>query len=47
MVEDNRFPQDVQVKKGYSWTEQMAIAIACLVEEKKMELIDWVKDVSV
>lgn len=45
MVEDKRFPPDVQVKKGFSWTEQMAIAIACLVEDEKMELINWIKDV--
>jgi hypothetical protein len=45
MVEDTRFPQDVQVKKGYSWTEQMAIAVACLIEDNEMELVDWVKDV--
>ncbi|KAH9931521.1 timeless protein-domain-containing protein [Fomitopsis serialis] len=44
-VEDTRFPQDVQVKKGYSWSEQLGIAIACLVEEGKIELIDWVKQI--
>ena len=44
-VEDNRFPPDVQVKKGYSWSEQLGIAIACLVEDGKMELIEWVKQV--
>ncbi|KII91841.1 hypothetical protein PLICRDRAFT_38697 [Plicaturopsis crispa FD-325 SS-3] len=44
-VEDNRFPQDVQVKKGYSWSEQLGIAIQALVEDGKVELINWVKDI--
>lgn len=45
MVVENRFPPDVQVKKGYSWSEQLGIAIGCLVEDGKTELIDWVKQV--
>ncbi|GBE89890.1 Topoisomerase 1-associated factor 1 [Sparassis crispa] len=44
-VEDTRFPPDVQVKKGYTWSEQLGVAIACLVEEGKMELIVWVKQI--
>lgn len=44
-AEDNRFPPDVQVKKGFKWSEQLAIAIAVLKEEGKMSLIDWVKQV--
>ncbi|KAH9947733.1 timeless protein-domain-containing protein [Amylocystis lapponica] len=42
---DTRFPPDVQVKKGYSWSEQLGIAIACLIEGDKMELVDWVKEI--
>ena len=45
MVEDTRFPPDVQVKKGYSWSQQLGIAIAALVEGGEGELVDWVKDV--
>lgn len=45
IVEDTRFPPEVQVKKGYSWSEQIGIAIAALVDDGKTELIEWVKDV--
>ncbi|TFK52842.1 timeless-domain-containing protein [Heliocybe sulcata] len=44
-VLDTRFPPDVQVKKGYSWSEQLGIAIACLTEDGKRELVEWVKDI--
>lgn len=47
MVEDTRFPPDVQVKKGYSWSEQLGIAVAALAEAGASELVDWTKDVSV
>jgi hypothetical protein len=40
-----RFPADVQVKKGYSWSEQLGIAIAALVEGGGRGLVDWVRDV--
>lgn len=40
------FTGEVQVKKGYSWSEQIGIAVAALVEEGKSELVEWVKDVS-
>ncbi|KAG1740539.1 timeless protein-domain-containing protein [Suillus paluster] len=46
-VEDTRFPPEVQVKKGYSWSEQIGIAIAALVEDSKTELVEWVKDILV
>lgn len=46
-TEDNGgFSGEVQVKKGYSWSEQIGIAVAALVEEGKSELVEWVKDVS-
>jgi replication fork protection complex subunit Tof1/Swi1 len=47
MVGDTRFPPDVQVKKGYSWSEQLGIAIAVLVEGGEGGLVDWVKDVRI
>lgn len=47
MVEDTRFPPDVQVKKGYSWSEQLGIAITVLVEGEEGGLVDWVKDVRI
>jgi hypothetical protein len=34
------------VKKGFKTTEQIGIAVACLVEEENKLLIDWVVDVS-
>ena len=39
------FPQDVQVKKGFSWSEQLGIAMAALQEADQGELIKWVKEV--
>ncbi|KAF8558558.1 DUF757-domain-containing protein [Imleria badia] len=38
---------EVQVKKGYSWSEQIGIAVAALVEDGKSELVEWVKDILV
>ena len=46
-VVDDRFPPDVQVKKGYSWSEQLAIVMAALRDDGQNELVEWVKDVSV
>ena len=37
---------EVQVTQGYTWTEEMGIVIACLVEDEKSHLINWVKEVS-
>lgn len=44
--DDGGFSGEVQIKKGYSWSEQIGIAVAALVEEGKSELVEWVKDVS-
>jgi len=44
-VEDTRFPQEVEIRKGYSWSDQLGIAIAALVEAGGRELVDWTKDV--
>ncbi|KAH8980680.1 timeless-domain-containing protein [Lactarius akahatsu] len=41
---DPKFPQDVSVKEGYSWSEQLAIAMAALQEAGQGELIEWVKE---
>lgn len=38
-------PPEVQVKRGYSWSQQMGIAIACLVDKGEVGLINWVKEV--
>ncbi|CCM05491.1 uncharacterized protein FIBRA_07712 [Fibroporia radiculosa] len=45
MADDTRFPPDVQVKKGYSWSEQLGIAMACLMDEGKKILVDWTKQI--
>ena len=42
---DERFPPDVQVKKGFTWSEQLAIAMTALEEAGQGELIKWVKEV--
>ena len=36
---------EVQVTQGYTWTEEMGIVIACLIEDEKTHLINWVKEV--
>lgn len=46
-VEDTRFPPDIEVKKGYSWSDQLGIAIASLVESGQEEFVHWTKDVIV
>jgi len=45
-ADEPRFPPDVIVKKGFSWSEQLAIAMAALQEAGQGELIEWVKEVS-
>ncbi|KZT43312.1 timeless-domain-containing protein [Sistotremastrum suecicum HHB10207 ss-3] len=42
---DTNIVGEVQVKKGYSWSEQLGIAIACLVEKGQLSLVDWVKQI--
>lgn len=44
-TDDNKLPPEVRVKKGYSWSEQLGIAIGCLVENGQQELINWVQEV--
>ncbi|KAG6332144.1 hypothetical protein ID866_6944 [Astraeus odoratus] len=46
-VENRSFSTEVQVKKGYSWSEQIGIAVAALVEDGKSDLVEWVKDILV
>lgn len=43
---DNRFPPDVEVKKGYSWSDQLGIAIAALVEASHSDLLKWTTEES-
>ena len=42
---DTGHPPDVQVKKGFSWSEQLAIAMAALQDAGRSEFIEWVKEV--
>ena len=44
---DKRFPAEVEVKKGYSWSDQLGIAIAALVEASQEDLVKWAQEVSV
>ncbi|KAI5989865.1 timeless protein-domain-containing protein [Pisolithus marmoratus] len=45
--ENRKFSTEVQVKRGYSWSEQIGIAVAALIEDGKTELVEWVKDILV
>lgn len=38
-------PAELQVKSGFKWSEELAIALAALQEEGKTSLIDWTKEV--
>ena len=40
---ENTPPQEVRVKKGYTWTQELGIALQALVDDGKMALIEWVK----
>lgn len=42
---ETRFPPDVHVKKGYSWSDQLGIVIAALVEADLTGLVNWTKEV--
>jgi replication fork protection complex subunit Tof1/Swi1 len=42
---ENKWPAEARVKKGYTWSEQLGIAIKCLVEDEKEELVNWIKEV--
>ncbi|KAJ4477289.1 timeless protein-domain-containing protein [Lentinula aciculospora] len=44
-VEDTQFLQEVQVKKGYSWSDQVGIAIAALIEAGQTELVLWTQEI--
>ncbi|KIJ40487.1 hypothetical protein M422DRAFT_49176 [Sphaerobolus stellatus SS14] len=43
--EASKPPPEVVVKKGYTWSEQLAIALACLLENDQKHLIDWVIEI--
>lgn len=40
-----RLTVDVEVKKGYSDEEKLGIAIALLVEQGKIQLVEWIRTV--
>ncbi|THH00303.1 hypothetical protein EW026_g2191 [Hermanssonia centrifuga] len=41
----SQWPAEVKIKKGFTWSQEMGIAIACLVDNGKMTLIDWIKQI--
>ncbi|KAK0205546.1 timeless protein-domain-containing protein [Desarmillaria ectypa] len=43
--EDARIPADIHVKKGHSWSEEVGIVVAVLVEAGQGELVDWTKEI--
>jgi replication fork protection complex subunit Tof1/Swi1 len=44
---DRRFPPDVKLKKdlGYTWSQEVGIAIKALVDGGHKALVNWIKDV--
>ncbi|CDO77442.1 hypothetical protein BN946_scf184857.g49 [Trametes cinnabarina] len=42
---DSRFPPDVQVKKGYTLSEQIGIVVAELVEKGQRNLVEWTRQI--
>ncbi|KAF8333073.1 timeless protein-domain-containing protein [Cantharellus anzutake] len=38
-----RRPADVDIKKGWTDSEKLGIVVMCLVEDGRMDLIDWVR----
>ncbi|KAJ3842021.1 timeless protein-domain-containing protein [Lentinula raphanica] len=46
-VEDTRVTQEVKVKKGHPWSDQIGIAIAVLVEAGQTELVLWMQEILV
>jgi replication fork protection complex subunit Tof1/Swi1 len=45
--EEDDSVKELQVKKGFSETEQIGVVIAALIENNKGHLVDWVTDVRV
>lgn len=43
--QEGRFPPDIRVKRGHSWSEQLGIAIACLCEKEERHFVEWTKEV--
>ena len=41
----SKIPTEVKVKKGYSWSQQVGIAVACLVDDGKRALVEWVTEI--
>ncbi|KAG8868501.1 Topoisomerase 1-associated factor 1, partial [Tulasnella sp. 331] len=44
-VAESKHGVEFTVKRGYTASEQLGIAIACLVDAGKMNLIDWTKEI--
>lgn len=44
-VLESRWPAEVKIKKGYTWSEELGIAIKCLLEDCKTDLIEWIRQV--
>lgn len=44
-ADDATLPAEVSVKKGYTWSEQLGIAIAVLVNNDKKQLVEWTIEV--
>ncbi|KAI4520868.1 timeless-domain-containing protein [Schizophyllum commune Loenen D] len=40
-VVETRWPPDVVVQKGFSWSEELGIAVGALLEEGHKDLVEW------
>ena len=44
-VVETRWPPDVVVQKGFSWSEELGIAVGALLEEGHKDLVEWTIEV--
>ncbi|KAK0224118.1 timeless protein-domain-containing protein [Armillaria fumosa] len=43
--EDAKIPADIHVKKGHSWSEEVGIVVAVLIDAGQGDLVDWTKEI--
>ncbi|KAL1742157.1 timeless protein-domain-containing protein [Schizophyllum fasciatum] len=44
-VVETRWPPDVVVQKGFSWSEELGIAVGALLEEDHRDLVEWTVEI--
>lgn len=45
LFQGDRHGPQLYIKGKRSWSEQLGVAIACLIDAGQMDLIDWTKEV--